>query len=103
VLAEVLSTAGFNAAKLLEQAMMQGPRDILRTNTQEAKDLGLCGVPSYRAFNDTPQGWKINGGVVWGQDESNVVMDLIAGWNEETSQTVADVGSEHGVVGKPKL
>jgi hypothetical protein len=99
----VLTTGGFNATKLIEQAMMQQPRDVLRANTQAAKDLGLCGVPSYRVLNATPQGWEANGGVVWGQDESNVVMDLIAGWKEETSQTVAHVGPEHELQGKPRL
>jgi 2-hydroxychromene-2-carboxylate isomerase len=99
----VLSKAGFNASKLLEEASKQQPKDILRANTQEAKDTGLCGVPSYRVSHETPQVWKINGGVVWGQDESNVVMDLIAGWNEETSTTVATVGPEHESQGKSRL
>jgi hypothetical protein len=87
----------------MEQAMMQQPKDILRANTQEAKDNGLCGVPSYRVSHNTPQGWKINGGVVWGQDESNVVADLIAGWDEETSQTVASIGPEHEIQGRSRL
>jgi hypothetical protein len=49
------------------------------------------------------QSWKANGGVVWGQDEMNVVLDLIAGWDEETSQVVADVGKEHEVQRRPRL
>jgi 2-hydroxychromene-2-carboxylate isomerase len=102
-LAEVLTAAGFDAKKLLEQASMSQPKDTLRANTQDAKDLGLCGVPTYRVSHETPEGWKINGGVVWGQDESNVVMDLIAGWKEDSSQTVADVGPEHKSQGRSKL
>ncbi|OCK83773.1 protein disulfide with oxidoreductase activity [Lepidopterella palustris CBS 459.81] len=103
ILAQTLSVAGFNATRLLEQASTQRARDILRANTQEAKDIGLCGVPSYRVSHKTPQGWKVNGGVVWGQDETNVVLDLIAGWDEETSQTVANVGTEHEIQGRPRL
>lgn len=103
VLAQILSSAGFNATKLIEQASAQRVKDVLRANTQDAKDSGLCGVPSYRVFHATPQGWKANGGVVWGQDESNVVQDLIAGWDETTSQTIADIGEEHKVQGKSRL
>jgi 2-hydroxychromene-2-carboxylate isomerase len=103
VLSQLLSTAGFDAVKLLKKSSTQRVRDTLRANTQEAKDIGLCGVPSYRVYHRTPQGRKANGGVVWGQDESNVVLDLIAGWDEGTSRTVADVGGEHGVQTGPKL
>jgi len=35
--------------------------------------------------------WKAVGGLVWGQDEINVVEDLIAGWNPESSSEVAEV------------
>ena len=103
VLVQILSNAGFNVSKLFAQDSVQSARDTLRANTQAAKDLGLCGVPSYRVFHSTPQGWNASGGVVWGQDESNVVQDLIAGWDETTSQAVADVGKEHKVQGKPRL
>jgi 2-hydroxychromene-2-carboxylate isomerase len=99
----VLSSAGFDARKLLKEAAMQQPKDILRANTQEAKENGLCGVPTYRVSHHTSQGWKTNGGIVWGQDESNVVMDLIAGWNEESSQIVAQVGPEHEAQGRSML
>jgi len=60
--------------------------------TAEAKDLGLCGVPTYRVLRQTDGGeWKAVGGLVWGQDEINVVEDVIAGWNPESSSEVAEV------------
>ncbi|KAE9965851.1 hypothetical protein BLS_007363 [Venturia inaequalis] len=95
VLAKTLSEAGFNATELLTKASTQSVKDTLRANTQEAKDNGLCGVPSYRVSHRTTDGWKVNNGIVWGQDESNVVKDLISGWDAETGGVVADVGVEH--------
>jgi len=103
VLAQTLSSAGFNASELLAQASTQRVKDILRANTQEAKDIGINGVPSYRVSHRTPQGWKVNGGIVWGQDETNVVKDLILGWNEDTDQALATVGAEHDIHGESKL
>jgi hypothetical protein len=41
------------------------------------------------------EGWVVNGGLVWGQDELGVVQDLVAGWREEGSMTVADVSTMH--------
>jgi len=41
------------------------------------------------------EGWVVNGGLVWGQDELGVVQDLMAGWREEGSMTVADVSTTH--------
>jgi hypothetical protein len=32
---------------------------------------------------------------VWGQDELGVVQDLVAGWREEGSMTMADVSATH--------
>jgi 2-hydroxychromene-2-carboxylate isomerase len=90
VLASVLTSAGFNAADLLAKASKQGIKDQLRANTEEAKKLGLCGVPSYRVLEKEGSGWKLAGGLVWGQDELGVVMDLVAGWREGEG-VVADV------------
>lgn len=63
-------------------ASKQEVKDQLRANTKEAKSLGLCGVPSYRVLERERGGWKAVGGVVWGQDELGVVMDLVGGWRE---------------------
>ena len=32
---------------------------------------------------------------MWGQDELGVVQDLVAGWQEEESSSVADVSTTH--------
>ncbi|KIW94808.1 uncharacterized protein Z519_04785 [Cladophialophora bantiana CBS 173.52] len=86
VLAEYLTTAGCDATGLLKKASSPQVKDTLRTNTQGAFDIGVCGVPSYRVFDKTDEGWVISGlegGVVWGQDELVVVEDLVAGWKQK--------------------
>ncbi|KAF2416199.1 protein disulfide [Tothia fuscella] len=83
ILAGKLASAGIDAASLFAQASTQRVKDILRVNTQEAKDLGICGVPSYRVSYGNADDWPTKSGILWGQDEMNVVKDLLAGWNEE--------------------
>lgn len=52
-------------------------------------------MPTYRVLRQTNDGeWKAVGGLVWGQDETNIVEDLIAGWNPESSGEVARVTRE---------
>jgi hypothetical protein len=81
-------------------ASAPGIKDKLRELTAEAKSAGICGVPSYRVFKSNGTGgWDAKGGVVWGQDETNVVEDLIAGWDDEKSDLVAEAGKvEYGTV-----
>jgi len=83
VLAQVLDAAGYDGASLIAKANQQDAKNRLRESTAEAKALGICGVPSYRVLRKSPSGeWVHVGGIVWGQDEMNVVEDLIAGWEE---------------------
>ena len=42
-------------------------------------------------FRDNYGSWEPIGGVVWGQDEINIVEDLIAGWDDRRSKLVAEV------------
>ena len=63
----------------------------LRAATAEAKTLGICGVPTYRILRQNHKGdWAHDGNIVWGQDETNVVQDLIAGWDAEASNELAE-------------
>jgi 2-hydroxychromene-2-carboxylate isomerase len=103
VLAQILTAAGFNASELLAKASAQSVKDTLRANTQEAKDTGICGVPSYRVSHKMPDGWRVNGGITWGQDESNVVKDLIVGLDAEKDTVLANVGSENEAPSGSKL
>jgi 2-hydroxychromene-2-carboxylate isomerase len=95
----VLNSAGLNAADLIEKASTQAIKDQLRVNTEEAKKLGLCGVPTYRVLEKEGNEWMPAGGLVWGQDELGVVMDLIAGWRVYNGG-VADVSPAHREAGK---
>ncbi|KAF2124166.1 thioredoxin-like protein [Dothidotthia symphoricarpi CBS 119687] len=87
VLAAVLNKGGFNGAELITRANAPAAKTRLRELTAEAKELGLCGVPTYRVLRDG----ELVGGVVWGQDEIAVVEDLIAGW-DISSDALAEAG-----------
>ncbi|EMF08708.1 thioredoxin-like protein [Sphaerulina musiva SO2202] len=91
VLKQVIAEAGFDADAILQAANEEKIKQELRLRTQEAKDAGICGVPTYRVFRrKLGQGesdWKQFGDLVWGQDEIAVVEDLIAGWDGTTTTT----------------
>jgi len=92
VFADVLEKGGFNGSELIAKANAPAIKTRLRELTAEAKELGICGVPTYRVLRKDGAGeWIPVGGLVWGQDETNVVEDLIAGWDPESSDAVAEV------------
>jgi len=102
VLQDVLTKGGYNGTDLIVKANAPAVKAKLRELTAEAKSLGICGVPTYRVLrNDGTGGWKSVGGLVWGQDETNVVEDLIAGWDPESSNAIAEViwGENRGKIG----
>jgi len=89
VLSKVITEAGYDASSIMARADSDEYKKTLRAHTQEAKQIGLCGVPSYRIFRrGNGRDWAQVGDIVWGQDEMAVVEDLIAGWNGEG---IADV------------
>lgn len=91
ILVNILSEAGFDGTRLLEKANTPEVKSQLRNATAEAKELGLCGVPSYRVLRQNDDGeWVLQGGIVWGQDELNVAEDLIAGWDADRSTDIAE-------------
>lgn len=91
VLRSVLDNAGYDGAALLSRANTPLFKNKLRELTAEAKEKGICGVPTYRVLRQDAKGlWNLAGGIVWGQDEINVVEDLIAGWDPESSTEAAE-------------
>jgi 2-hydroxychromene-2-carboxylate isomerase len=91
VLSSVLDQGGYNGADLIAKANAPAVKTRLRELTAEAKEKGICGVPTYRVLRQNAQGkWSLAGGIVWGQDEINVVEDLIAGWDPEHQNEVAE-------------
>lgn len=91
VLTDILDKAGFNGADLVARANAPAIKNKLRENTAAAKATGICGVPTYRILHQDGNGqWLPRGGVVWGQDETNVVEDLIAGWDPGSSSQLAE-------------
>lgn len=82
---QVINEAGYDGAATLARANDAKTKADLRNRTAEAKNLGICGVPSYRVFKKVDQGeeaWKQVGDIVWGQDLLPDVEDFIAGWDE---------------------
>mmetsp|Transcript_10243 Transcript_10243/g.20066 ORF Transcript_10243/g.20066 Transcript_10243/m.20066 type:complete len:450 (+) Transcript_10243:94-1443(+) len=69
ILHGVLASAGFDAEYLLAQAETQEIKEQLKQNTIDAEKLGVCGVPTYRVGT---------GAIIWGQDRSNVVADMLS-------------------------
>ncbi|KAF2023637.1 thioredoxin-like protein [Setomelanomma holmii] len=91
ILADVLTTGGYDGPVFTSKANAPVPKAELRNLTAEAKALGICGVPTYRVLRQTGSGeWSLAGGMVWGQDEMSVVEDLIAGWEPESSDAFAE-------------
>jgi len=91
VLVRVLDKGGFDGVSLVAKANEPAVKTRLRENTAAAKATGICGVPTYRILHQTKGDcWEQRGGLVWGQDETNVVEDLIAGWEPEKSIEVAE-------------
>ncbi|KAJ4992975.1 dsba family oxidoreductase [Stagonosporopsis vannaccii] len=91
VLVSVLDKAGYNGVALVEKANTPATKAQLRENTAAARENGICGVPTYRVSRKGAGGqWESQGGLVWGQDEINVVEDMIAGWDPERSSNVAE-------------
>lgn len=87
----MLDGAGHNGIELLEKANAPETKERLRENTEAAKARGICGVPTYLISRKNADGqWKSQGGLVWGQDETNVVEDMIAGWDPEWSIELAE-------------
>ena len=104
VLRDTITEAGYDGQHILARANEPDIKADLRARTKEAKDVGICGVPSYRVFRRNAgraeAAWEPFGDIVWGQDELAVVEDLIAGWD---GNGVADVGPDIPSLRKSRL
>ncbi|MCB9762945.1 MAG: 2-hydroxychromene-2-carboxylate isomerase [Alphaproteobacteria bacterium] len=70
VVAEVLQEAGLDARGLIEGAQDPAIKAALRANTEEARALGVCGVPTT----------LVNGAqLIWGQDRLGLVDAALTG------------------------
>ena len=105
VLHAVITEAGYNADDVLARANSTEIKQELRRRTQEAKDTGICGVPSYRIFRrkigQAEQDWRLTSDIVWGQDETVVVEDWISGWDGHS--IVGEIRNEQDHRGQSKL
>lgn len=93
VLAKAIDEAGFDSKVVLEKANSPEVKKDLRARTAKAKELGICGVPTYivsRRRAGSQDEWQQVGDMVWGQDELAVVEDMIAGSDGNDVATVQD-------------
>lgn len=95
VLKQVIAETKYDANAIMERANSDEIKTALRARTKEAKEVGLCGVPSYRVFQKASgeKEWEQVGGIVWGQDELAVVEDMIVGRYDDGTAAVGG-GSE---------
>ncbi|KAJ3303015.1 hypothetical protein HDU76_005429, partial [Blyttiomyces sp. JEL0837] len=77
-LTKILTTAGFDASKILAKAESAEAKAQLRQNNERALKLGLCGVPSYVVGDERDSSQELE--IVWGQDRLDVVLDALCGW-----------------------
>ena len=66
-LADVLNQAGFDGATLVEETQNPEIKAVLRKNTEEAAEHGMCGVPTVRVGSE----------IFWGQDRLHRVMEAL--------------------------
>ena len=94
VLAKVIDQAGFSAPEIMTSANDPTYKAKLRANTLEAKEVGICGVPSYRVFQrkvgEYNDAWNRIGDIVWGQDLLTDVEDYMAGWDGKEKASVGE-------------
>lgn len=72
----VLDAAGFDGAALLARAEDPAIKDQLRRNTEEAVQIGVCGVPS---FVVRAAGAGADTAPFWGQDRMDLVEAALGG------------------------
>lgn len=80
-LAPVLEAAGLPADELLARAGSTPIKDALRANTERARQLGVCGVPTMQVQREG------RSTLLWGQDRLDLLAAVLDGWwpPDETS------------------
>ena len=68
VVRRVLDAAGFDGAALIEATQDARVKATLRANTDEAAEVGVCGVPT----------WRVDGQLFWGVDRMDHVHDALS-------------------------
>jgi 2-hydroxychromene-2-carboxylate isomerase len=77
VLREVLHDAGFDADMLIAKAKGDACKQILKKNTEDARERGVIGVPTY----------EVDEYILWGQDRIDIVADLLCGWTPQMKES----------------
>lgn len=70
----VLDEAGLDGAGILARTESPDIKARLRENTSRARDVGACGVPTYRLGD---------GVLIWGQDRLDLLGRCLSGWRPD--------------------
>ncbi|MAD61442.1 MAG: hypothetical protein CMH49_08035, partial [Myxococcales bacterium] len=82
VLSRVLTDHGYDAEVYLEQTQTQSIKDQLRTNTEEAKDKGAFGAPSF-ILHRPDEATQL----FWGQDRLTLLCEALIKKSLEVKMT----------------
>lgn len=77
VLRDIVTTVGMDPAATVERTSDEGLKAKLKEATDEARNLGICGAPSF----------LVNGQLFWGQDRLLFVEKALNGWRPATEIT----------------
>lgn len=75
-LASVLADAGFSPEPLIEATNDPEIKERLKSNTMQAKTLGVCGVPTVIVVDDRHEAPLL----LWGQDRLGMLDAVLSGW-----------------------
>ena len=77
VLSDVIDGAGFKSERILEMAKHAHIKTKLRENTEEAKQIGACGVPTFHLIHQQTERSPL---LFWGQDRIHMLERALMGW-----------------------
>ena len=80
ILADVITEAGFEPADILADAQTDPVKARLRALTQQAQDVGACGVPTFEIVGHETR----DSILIWGQDRLSMLQQALAGWRPGT-------------------
>ncbi|MEE2786931.1 MAG: 2-hydroxychromene-2-carboxylate isomerase [Myxococcota bacterium] len=82
VLADLIESAGLDAADVLAATKTNIVKQQIRRLTQQAEDVGACGVPTFEIVGHEAR----ESILIWGQDRLAMLTQALAGWRPQTAQ-----------------
>ncbi|MBV69929.1 MAG: hypothetical protein CMH52_01145 [Myxococcales bacterium] len=80
VLADIIAEAGFDAESVLAKTTDATVKAALRDNTEEARQIGACGVPTFHLIHPKAEHDPL---LLWGQDRIHMLERALLGWHPD--------------------